>query len=353
MATVRQQHVEDTMVCDYRTLSAFGEKTVDHDVNIINPAHLSRHVVSLRRNLFSQTPAMRMIQRTLHLQGNADPQISLLLCKQWTLYTVTPLYKFSYGQLKEYSRQLSRFIAAESQRRPVEIEYELQFKVKFSSFSALKITEQEPDAVLIQITKMPQVAAKNAEEKVVWMGWFTCTGGDDLFETVDEEFTFLPLFLVNGAKALTVLVETWLQQTFDCCLSPLHITPISLSWMAAMWSGCPMDNPAVPTELTFSTLGTAYPLDISYAIHPEDAKALWDSIHSTPGEVKQEEVELFMVCLYNHFHRHFKIYLSGTILVKVSTSIGSANSVGKIKIFHAQHLISLMAFLTELAVLKI
>lgn len=182
------------------------------------------------------------------------------------------------------------------------------------------------------------MAAKNAEEKVVWMGWFTCTGGNDLFEIVDEEFTFLPLFLVNGAKALTVLVETWLQQTFDCCLSPLHITPISLSWMAAMWTGCPMDNPTVPTELTFSTLGTAYPLDISYSIHPEDAKALWDSIHSTPGEVRQEEVELFMACLYNHFHRHFKIYLSATILVKVSTSVGSAHSVGKIKVWCLAHL---------------
>lgn len=96
-------------------------------------------------------PAPRKLKLFFTFQGNADPQISLLLCKQWTLYAVTPLYKFSYGQLKEYSRQLSRFIATESQRRPVEMEYELQFKVTFSSFSALKITEQEPDAVLIQV----------------------------------------------------------------------------------------------------------------------------------------------------------------------------------------------------------
>ncbi|XP_061490088.1 centromere protein L isoform X2 [Rhineura floridana] len=354
MAQVQQQYVEGTRTSGSRRMTAFGGKTADHGVNFSNTAHLSKGVVSLRKGSpFSHTPAKRMILPTLYLQENADPQIGLLLCKQWTLYSVTPLYNFSYGQLNEYSRQLSLFIAAEKQKRlAVEVESDLAFKVKFSSFSALKTTEQEPAAVLIQIMQRSQAAAKNEEGKVVWTGWFSCTGGNDIFVTVMEDFTCLPLFLVSGAKGLMLLVETWLQQTFDCCLSPLHITPINLAWMAAIWTGCYMENHMAATELTFSVPGPAYPLDISYAIHPEDAKALWDSIHSTPGEVGQEEVELFMDCLYNHFHRHFKIYLSAARLVKVSTSVASVHSVGKIKILHAQHLIGILSLLTELAVSK-
>ncbi|KAH0618235.1 hypothetical protein JD844_017250, partial [Phrynosoma platyrhinos] len=311
----------DTSSSDSGRVTSVRGKTTDHGI------------VSLRRgNLFGQMPAKRMIPQIPHLQAKADPQIGFLLSKHWTLYSVTPLYKFSYGQLQAYSRQLSLFIAAEKQKNlAMEAEPDLPYKVKFSSLPALKMTEHEQASVLIQITQKSQVTAENEGDRVVWMGWFCCTCGDDILETVMEDFTCLPLFLVNGPKTFLDLVGTWLQQMFDCCFSPLQISPISLAWMAAMWSGCNMDSYTVATELTFSVPCTAYPLDISYAIHPEDAKALWDSIQSTKGEIRQEEVELFMECLYNHFHRHFKIHLSAARLVKVSTSVACAHSTGKIK----------------------
>lgn len=170
------------------------------------------------------------------------------------------------------------------------------------------------------------------EKKVVWMGCLCYTCTSDFVETLPEDFTCLPLFLVNGAQSFSNIVKTWLQETFDCYFSPLHISPIHLAWMAAIWSGCSMDRYTATTELTFSVPHLPYPLDISYAIHSEDAKALWDSIHSIHEEVKQEEVELFMNSLYKHFHRHFKIYLSSTQLVKVSTSVASIHSLGKIKV---------------------
>ncbi|XP_062990028.1 centromere protein L [Elgaria multicarinata webbii] len=356
MAQARQRYVKDTTsTCDSRRVTAVGGKTTDHGVNFTNTALVSRGVISLRRgNMFGQTPARRMIPQTPHLQDNSDPQIAALLRKQWTLYSVTPLYKFSYEQLQEYSRQLSHFIASERQKRfAVEAESNVTFEAKLFSLPALKTTEQEQVAVLIQITQRPQVATKNAGDKVVWMGCFCCSGGGDIFEEVMEDFTCLPLFLVNGAKGFLDLVETWLEKTFDCFFSPLHISPISLSWMVAMWLGCNMDNYMVATELTFSVPCTPYPLDISYAIHPEDAKVLWDSIQSTQGEVRQDEVDLFMECLYKHFHRHFKIHLSATRLVNVSTAVASVHSDGKIKIFHAQHLIKVLALLTELAISKL
>ncbi|XP_042322288.1 centromere protein L [Sceloporus undulatus] len=351
-----QAEQPDTSSSDSRRVTSVRRKTIDRGgVNFNSTAHLSRGTVSLRRgNLFGQMPAKRMVSQIPHLPAKDDPQIGFLLSKQWTLYSVTPLYKFSYGQLQAYSRQLSLFIAAEKQKNLVmEAEPDLPYKVKFSSLSALKMTEREQASVLIQITQRSQVTAENEDDRVVWMGWFCCACGDDILETVMEDFTCLPLFLVNGAKALLDIVKTWLQQMFDCCFSPLQISPISLAWMAAMWSGCNMDKFTVATELTFSAPCPTYPLDISYAIHPEDAKALWDSIQSTEGEIRQEEVELFMECLYNHFHRHFKIHLSATRLVKVSTSVACAHSTGKIKIFHAQYLTRVLFLLTELAVSKI
>ncbi|XP_077188656.1 centromere protein L isoform X2 [Paroedura picta] len=320
-----------------------------HGTNFINTAHLSRGCVSLKRgNLFGQTSLKRRLLQTPHLQENADARIGVLLRKQLTLYSVTPLYKFSYDRLQEYSRQLCFVIAAEKQKGLTEhLEGDLTFKVNFSVLSVLKASVQDQAGVLIQVT------AENAGPKVVWTGCFCCTRGDDILETVVEDFTCFPLFLVNGAERLSAIIGTWLQQTFDCSFSPLTISPVNLAWMAAMWTGYKTEHHKGAVELTFSVPGTPQPLDISYAIHAEDAKALWDSIHTTQQEVQQEQVDLFMDGLCCHFYRHFKIYLSATKLMKVSTPLASARSDGKIKILHSTYLVEILALMTELAISKI
>lgn len=156
--------------------------------------------------------------------------------------------------------------------------------------------------------------------------------GDDLSVNVLEDFTCLPLFLANGAESYTSLVGTWFQKTFDCCFRRLVISPLILTWMAALWTAYKVDKTSSAMELVFSVPCLPQPLDISYAIHTEDAKALWDTVQKTPGEITQEEVDVFMDCLYSHFHRHFKIHLSATKLVKVSTGIASAHCDGIIKV---------------------
>ncbi|KAK7817919.1 hypothetical protein U0070_005562 [Myodes glareolus] len=198
-----------------------------------------------------------------------------------------------------------------------------------------------------------QSSREQREGKVLWTGWFCCVFGDSLLETASEDFTCLPLFLANGAEANTSLIGGWFQKTFDCCFSPLAISAFNLSWMAAMWTACEMDHYTATTEFFWSVPCSPQSLDISYAIHPEDAKALWDSVHKTPGEITQEEVDLFMDCLYSHFHRHFKIHLSATRLVRVSTSVASAHTDGKIKILCHKYLIGVLAYMTELAIFQI
>uniref|UniRef100_A0A8D0HIG7 Centromere protein L n=1 Tax=Sphenodon punctatus TaxID=8508 RepID=A0A8D0HIG7_SPHPU len=339
---------------DFGEVTPLRERTTEHGVNFNNTTHLSKGLTSIRKHtLFGQTPAKRIIPQISQLQENADSQkIPILLCKQWTLYSVTPLYKFSYSRLKDYSRLLSAFIATEKQKGlAVEVGNDLGIKVTLSTLLGLKGTDQDDEAILVQVRSVANIT--NSYQGMTWCGWFSCTYRLDLLENVTEDFTCLPVFLVNGAESLTAIVGTWFQKTFDCCFSQLTINPLNLAWMAAMWTACKMDSHMTAVELIFSVPCSPQSLDISYAIHPQDAKALWQSIQKTQGEVLQEEVDLFMNCLYSHFHRHFKIHLSATRLVKVSTPVASAHSDGKIKIQHSQYLIGVLSLLTELAIAHI
>ncbi|KAK2543265.1 Cenpl [Columba livia] len=279
---------------------------------------------------------------------------AFLLRKQWTLYSVTPLYRFSEAHLRDYSRLLSAFVAAEKKKGlAVEIGGELDIKVSVTSLPDLKGSDRDQAAILVQLSSRSSASPKNSEEKVIWSGWFCCVGGDELSENLPEAFTCLPLFLVNGAESNTAIVGTWFQKTFDCCFRRLSLSPFNLSWMAAMWTGCKVDKPASATELVFSVPRLPHPLHISYAINLEDAQALWATIQKTPGEITQEEVDVFMDCLYSHFYRHFKIHLSATKLVKVSTAVASAHCDGIIKFRQSQYLTGVLMLLTELAICQI
>ncbi|NXE90962.1 CENPL protein, partial [Menura novaehollandiae] len=286
---------------------------------------------------------------------SGDPEkTAFLLRKAWTLYSVTPLYRFCRARLRDYARLLSAFIAAEKQKGlAVAVGVELDIKVALSSLPDLRGSEQDQAAILVQLSSRSRASSRNSEDKVLWLGWFCCVYGDDLSENLPEDFTCLPLFLTHGAESYTSLVGSWFQKTFDCCFRRLAISPLNLSWMVAMWAGCKVDKAASAVELIFSMPRLLPPLDISYAIHPEDAKALWDTVQKTPEEITQEEVDVFMDCLYSHFHRHFKIHLSAAKLVKVSTAVASAHCDGIIKIQHSQYLSGVLMLLTELAISQI
>ncbi|NWH57631.1 CENPL protein, partial [Geococcyx californianus] len=286
-----------------------------------------------------------------------DPQrTALLLRKQWSLYSVTPLYAFSDAHLKAYARLLSAAIAAEKQKGlalEVGAELDVGIKVAVSSLPELRGSDQDQAAILVQVLSRSPSSQKNSEKKLIWSGCFCCVSGYDLPKNVPEGFTCLPLFLANGAESYTSIVGSWFQKTFDCCFHRLALSPLNLSWMAAMWTACNVDKTVSVMELVFSVPHLPHPLDISYAIHSEDAKALWDSVQKTPGEITQEEVDVFMDCLYSHFHRHFKIHLSATKLVKVSTAIASAHCEGTVKFLQSQHLRGVLMLLTELAISQI
>ncbi|XP_075038266.1 centromere protein L [Mixophyes fleayi] len=318
--------------------------------------HSSRYppgsLTSTRRRSSFRLLSKRKIPQSTPLVETLDPaKAALLLHKQWNLYSVTPMHTFSYTKLKDYSRHLSAHIAAEKQKGfAIEVGSELNLKAMFSSLPGLKGKDGDPLALLVQISSKPQFSKAGAEDKIVWTGWFCGTYTEhDILEVLPETFTCLPLFLINGAETLTAIVGTWFQSSFDCCFGKLTISSRDLAWLTAMWTGYEVHGHVPTTELVFSVPVEPH-MDISFAIHPEDFKTLWNNIHKSVDEVTVEEIDNLFQCLYSHFFRHFKIHLSATQLVKVTASVAAAHCDGKVKFFSKDYLVRVLGFLTELAI---
>ncbi|XP_063795749.1 centromere protein L [Pseudophryne corroboree] len=308
-------------------------------------------ITSARRRSSLRCPSKRKILRSTPLVETLDPsKAALLLQKQWNLYSVTPMCKFSYSRLRDYSKHLSAHIVAEKQKGfAVEVGSEMSLKAMFSSLPGLKGKDSDPLAILIQISSKPQFAKVGAEDRIVWTGWFCGTYTDDeILEVLPETFTCLPLFLINGAETLTAIVGTWFQRSFDCCFGKLTINSRELTWLTAIWTGYEVHGHVRSTELVFSVPVEPH-MDISYTIHPEDFKTLWNNIHKSVDEVTVKEIDDLFQCLCSHFFRHFKIYLSAAQFVKVTTAVAAAHCDGKVKFFSKDYLIRVLGFLTELA----
>ncbi|XP_069463347.1 centromere protein L-like [Ambystoma mexicanum] len=334
-----------------------GQKRCKENRNLEKGATLTGEIPTKKEWVFP-TPSNRRIPQCSQLEESVDPQkIASLMCKQWKLHSVTPLYRFSHRLLNDYSRDLAVFIAAEKQKGTAgDTKVELDVEVSVTTLLGFKGRERDPGAILIELSPKSQCGASTSEaKKVLWSGWFCCTFGEPaLLDSLPEMFTCLPLFLANGNTAFTAVVGSWFQKTFGCCISDCAISSRDLSWMAAMWTGYDVQGgQQMSTELNFSVPIQPHSLDISYAIHPEDARALWNDIHKNADEVTEKEVELFLKCLYSHFFRHFKIHLSATKLVQVSTSVASADCDGKVKFRCSDHLTQVLALLTELAINQI
>ncbi|KAM9327155.1 centromere protein L [Gastrophryne carolinensis] len=306
---------------------------------------------SARRRSF-RTPARRKVAQSSPISETLDPQkAAFLLHRQWTLYSVTPMHNFSYSKLKDYSKHLSASIAAEKQKGfAFEVGTDVNLKATFFCLYGLKDKDRDPTAVMVQIVGKSQFSKTSSEDRVMWTGWFcgTCMK-EELLEALPGTFTGLPLFLINGPEALTSLVGSWLQKAFDCCFGKLLITSYDLTWLAAMWASYEVHGHTSAIELVFSVPVEPH-MDISYAIHPDDFKTLWNDIHKSKDEVTLEEVEHLFQCLYEHFFRHFRIHLSATQLVKVTAYVASAHCDGKVKFLSKDHLVRVLGFLTEIAI---
>lgn len=174
----------------------------------------------------------------------------------------------------------------------------------------------------------------------MWSGWLTCVNGNpDYLSSLPKDFICLPLFGSHGPEDLTLVVKAWFQRTFDCCFGPLEISQTSLQWLLALWTNCHPVSSIEHLTMVWS-IPVAPPLQITYAVEPADAWALWSSVRKEQSEEEEEkegsidieEVNRFIQSLKSHFYRHFRLDVSAGCLSQVSTGLGSAKSSGKIKV---------------------
>nr|XP_046238323.1 centromere protein L isoform X2 [Scatophagus argus] len=294
-------------------------------------------------------------------------QLALLVKTEWQLSYVTPLYQFRHTQLKRYSRQLSAFIAAEKQQGlAVEVEGpQSSFRVSFSVVQGLVETDEDAETVLIQIHSKPLFARQDEPQRPIWSGWLTCINGNpEYLRSLPKDFVCLPLFGSSGAEALTNVVKSWFQQTFDCCFGHLEISHTSLQWLVALWTNCHAESSIQHLKMTW-TIPAVPPLQVTYTVDPQDASELWGSVRNGPQEedkggeemegessIDIEEVMRFIHALKSHFYRHFRLDLSAGSLNQVTTALGSAKYAGRIKISSSRYMIATLTLLTECALLK-
>lgn len=102
--------------------------------------------------------------------------LALLMKTEWQLSYVTPLYQFRHTQLKNYSRQLAAFIAAERQQGlAVEVEGpHSSFKVCFSVLQGMVVTDDDAETVLIQVIVIPQCQVNASHSDSVCRAIMTC-----------------------------------------------------------------------------------------------------------------------------------------------------------------------------------
>ena len=188
-------------------------------------------------------------------------------------------------------------------------------------------------------------ARQDEPQKTVWRGWLTCINGNpDYIRSLLKDFICLPLFLSSGPEALTTVVKSWFQQTFDCCFGPLEISDTSLQWLVALWTNCHMESSIQHLKMIW-TLPVVPPLQVTYTVNAQDAWELWSSVrkdHQEDNEGEEEmkdesvvdieEVRRFTQRLKSHFYRHFRLDLSAGSLNQVSTALGSAKCNGRIKV---------------------
>ncbi|KAF4089793.1 hypothetical protein AMELA_G00070730 [Ameiurus melas] len=305
------------------------------------PGHLT--------TLGHRIPTSREAARSQNIISKVDPeQVALLVKHEWKLEYVTPLYQFRHAQLKSYSKHLASFIVAEKQQGyAVEVGTETGLKVTISTIPGMAETEDDAETVFVQIHSKPTFGADAL--KSVWCGWLTCVNGDrEYLRSLPPDFVSLPLFCSSGSEALTALVKSWFERTFDCNFGPLFLNSTTMKWLAALWTGCHPSNNIRYLKLSW-TMPTQPPLDIMYTVNPQDAWELWNSIHGEDARIHVDEVQRFMNGLETHLFRHFKIYLSAGTLMKVSTFLGSAHHHGKIKIGSSDYISTLLTLLTECA----
>jgi len=308
---------------------------------------------------YRATPASRRIRNR---QGARDPSrrnvapedvdLSAFTQKSFQAHKLTPFYEFSYKQkdLKSYGRMLGAFLQAEKMRGlAVDVEDSAD-SASFTIKKGIKQGQGDADCIEILLKTEPKNGAPRGQKVVVLSALLCSVNLNEDVLPAATSFTALPVMLVKGGAVLTRQLCSWLESQFDCSVSPLRLSPVQLSWMVAMWSGDVTERAVKPVQLQYAVPPQVKGLGkITMTIDARDCQALWKSIHDGESDrISSDEVTTFIKSLEGHFYHFFEIHLSRLKLSQIGTAIALVGVTGKIKIFSGNHVINVLAHLTEI-----
>ncbi|XP_072015052.1 centromere protein L-like [Amphiura filiformis] len=312
---------------------------------------------------YSKTPRSRKlntrmgrIERTPVVGGDSETDLKKLVNKTWHVYQVTPLadFKQDAASLRKYSKHLSAFLQAESQKGiGVDVENIVGDRAVFSLMQGLASSPDDSEAVelVVKVKSQANVGAASSTRETLHA--ILCSVGADINrkETLHDSLAMLPVLIMKGTVAVSTCVIKWLESQFDCHIKRMTFNQMKLAWIIPIWAGAGLEDVSKPIELQYTVPKDIEGLNtITLTVEHQDAQTLWESVHDgSSNEVSGEEIAAFIKSLEAHFFYHFKIHLEGMSLTRIGTPLAFMGCEGRIKIFQGSGVIQILQYLTELA----
>jgi len=262
------------------------------------------------------------------------PQV--LMGTTWKLFKVSPMYKFETGKaaLQKYGQLLTAYMQAQQDTGTgVAVGRSASAgaageRARFSELDDVAISEEDPEA--IEITCGGLDARGTPRLRAI-----LCSVGAT--EVPPKGFTRLPLLLVKGAAAHTDALSAWLGFKFDCTVTPMHLQPVDLIWIATEWAAPPLEAPAKQQralELLYTPPATATGMSkITYTVQPSAIRGLQQAILEESGATTAiTEGTGFVEALEAHFFDQFSVKLAAMTLSRVGTYAAICGAEGRLKL---------------------
>ena len=341
-----------------RTSRSQPETVVEVRENI--PSHKATNEVD--RSVSTPTASERSTSRVSISGRNnekAKDPVQEIVGKTLRVYQTSPLYNFDQTALKTYGEQLSAHLQLDTEKELL-IEENGDFKdgkikSNVSVFKDISAEGSKFSAVKIIVHSFDTSKAIQTKSSSPILTTVLCSVGneEDDDTRLQDQFTCLPICLINGPVSLARSLISWFESRFDCRITPMTFSSVDLGWYFSLWAGMTSPGKSTPIELCYDASSVNGLSRILFSIDGQDAKDLWESVHSNNSLIfTEEESTSFLNALQSHFYHHFRINLEGLPVTRVRTAIAYIASEGKLKIVHPRYTDHILEQLTRAALTK-
>lgn len=285
------------------------------------------------------------------LHQSTDIFSSALLNRTWQLHQVTePLIssaQFQQTDLNILEKLLLRFIRREDRRSIIGSNAYVHTVRATWMTNELSSSTLQFHALFIDLTNV------DGTQRPLFTGVLCSVQSQN--DVQDTYGTWLPLFLTSGSSRLKTLVKQFLEKRYRFRISAFQLSPVELSWCAAIWAHADPDIPMKNFNLKYLSppeiRGIA---SVTVTVLSNDINHLWESIHDVEAnEFHEHEVQAFFKALQQHIFQSFRLKLEAFRLHEVITASMILNHHGQIKVFSKRNVLHILKHLTSIVLVQI